>query len=248
MTNNDQQVNEDLMERFSALINSSIPSEYKQLLNNFQEQGNFYTQLIQHIADKKDLSSFWDIPNTMGFSNINNKSDDWFTNFFDINDYSTQSKQHIENQFSSFQQKFSDHSQQNLKQFQSALQKMSELHGQISQRAIEEFNQLNHSNSDQSNEKLCQHWLNAGESAFNSISQQPDYIATQRQLFESLGALQTSNETFYEQFSSLIGLPSTQTQVDLTKALHELRIEFAEYRERTDEQLHTLQQQLKKRS
>jgi hypothetical protein len=246
MSNNDHQANQDLMERFSALINSSIPKEYKQLLSNFQEQGNFYTQLIQNIEGKKDLSSFWDIPNTLGFANV--KGDDWFTNFFDINGYSTHSKQHIENQFSSFQKEFSDHSQQNLKQFHSALQKMSELHGQISQRAIEEFNKLNHSDSAPSNETLCQYWLNAGETAFNSISQQPEYVTAQRQLFESLGKLQIDNESFYEHFSSLVGMPSSQTQVDLTKALHDLRVEFAEYRDRTDEQLHALQQQLKKRS
>ena len=246
MSNNNQQTNQDLMKRFSALINSSIPDEYKQLLSNFHEQGTFYTQLIQNIEGKKDLSSFWDIPNTLGFADF--KADDWFSNFFDINGYSTHSKQHIENQFSSFQKEFSNHSQQNLKQFHSALQKMSELHGQISQRAIEEFNKLNHSNNDQSKETLSLHWLNAGEKAFNSISQQAEYITTQRQLFESLGKLQTDNEAFYEQFSSLVGLPSTQTQLDLTKALHDLRIEFAEYREQTDEQLHALQQQLKKHS
>jgi len=246
MTNNDQQDNEDLIERFSALINSSIPNEYKQLLSNFQEQGNFYTQLIQHIANKKDLSSFWNLPNTLGFADINHENNDWFTSFFDINGYTTQSKCQLKNRVSSSQESFSQQSQQNLKQFQSALHKMSELHAQISQRATEEFSNLNDSNSEQSNETLCQHWLNAGESAFNSISQQPEYIATQRQLFESLGKLQAGTESLYEQLSSTIGLPSIQTQLDLIKALHDLRIEFAEYREQTDEQLHALQQQLKK--
>ncbi|PCH85210.1 MAG: hypothetical protein COB26_08940 [Piscirickettsiaceae bacterium] len=237
--------NDDVFARFSALIDSNIPEEYKQLLKSFQQQGAFYTQLIQSIASNKELTSFWDIPSTLGFAKPSDKQNSLFSSFFDINGCSQQSKQGLENQFSSFLNDFSTDTQTELQSFQTALQQMSEFHIQISQLALTKFNALNEHNADAPDEVLCQHWLSAGESAFSNISQQPDYIETQRQLFESMGKLQATREQLTEHYTSLLGLPSSHEINTLTKALHALRLEFAEYREQTDAQWDTLKKQPK---
>ncbi|MDX2426211.1 MAG: poly(R)-hydroxyalkanoic acid synthase subunit PhaE, partial [Cycloclasticus sp.] len=79
-----------------------------------------------------------------------------------------------------------------------------------------------------------------GEKAFKQISQTDDYIQTQLALFDSLSQLKTLQEDTANQLSNMLRLPSQQAIDDLQKGLHQLRTEFAEYRERSEAEIHEL--------
>lgn len=237
---------DDVYTRFSDLIASDIPQEYKQLLENFHKQGNFYSQLVQSVSKNNDLSSFWDLPSTLGFDKAADNSDDWFSSLFNINGYAEHSKQQLEGNFNTQLEKFSETTQSEMKRFQAALAEMSELHVKISETALAEFNRLTSADNQPTNEQLSEHWLKAGEMAFNKISTQEPYIETQHQLFGSLGKLQTTQQEFASHFSTMLGLPSIEDLDELKQALHQIRLEFAEYREQTDAQLDALTKKVPK--
>ncbi|PCI20936.1 MAG: hypothetical protein COB62_04110 [Piscirickettsiaceae bacterium] len=237
----------DVYSRFSSLIDSDIPEEYKRILKNFAQQGSFYSQLLQSIKTNSDLSSFWNLPNTLGFDKTAYSTKDSFSALFDVNGFAAQSKNKLETEFASFLNQFSYDSQQELQAFQTALTTMSEFHAQISQTAMSEFNQYKSTGKQHTDEQLQRYWLRAGETAFKTISQQPQYIGTQATLFESLGKLQATKEQFTEHFSTLLGLPSRHELDELKQALHALRLEFADFREHTEAQLYALKSKPKKR-
>jgi len=229
-----------VFEQFNSLIESGIPSEYKDVLKNFHEQGGFYNQLIQSINGKNDLSAFWDLPNTLGFNQTSDQKSDWFRSFFDINGFSNASNGSLAEQFQDALEQFSSQTPSNLKDFQAALSTMSTLHGQISQQAMERFQQLQEKSEASSTEELCTLWLQAGEETFKDISQSDDYIQAQHSLFSSLSELRETQQQLSEQFTYLLGLPSTDSVKDLQKGLHTLRMEFADYKEQTDAKIDQL--------
>lgn len=240
MPDTKKQKNIPILEQFNSLIESDIPNEYKDILKSFYEQGGFYSQLIQSISDKSDLSAFWDLPNTLGFNQTSDKNSDWFRSFFDINGFSNTSNESMAEQFKNTLEQFSSQTPDNLKDFQAALSTMSVLHGQISQQAMERFQQLQEKDQTHSSEQLCALWLQAGEETFKDISQSDEYIQTQQSLFSSLSELRQTQQQLSEQLTYLLGLPSTDSVKDLQKGLHALRMEFAEYKEQTDAKIDQL--------
>ncbi|ORU93623.1 MAG: hypothetical protein A6F71_08995 [Cycloclasticus sp. symbiont of Poecilosclerida sp. M] len=225
---------EDLIAQFQKAIDSSIPAEYKQVLQDFKKQGSFYTQLLQNIkTDGEPLESFWSLPETLGFTQPSTHSGDVFNSLFDVNHYTQNSTTKLTEQFSEKLGDFTQKSQLNFSNFQQALSKMSALHNDLNQRASERFNDLREKAEDNSDDSLCKLWLQAGEESFKETSQQKDYIDTQRTLFESLGELKGAQKTFTDQYSHLLGLPQQKAIDELKSGLHALRLEFAEYREQT---------------
>ena len=118
---------------------------------------------------------------------------------------------------------------------------MNQLHNELSELAFDIFQGLQkNSDAEKNEEQLCKHWLQAGEEAFKQISQTDEYIQAQHALFESLSQLKNLQEELSNRFSNLLGLPSQQSMDDLQKGLHQLRNEFAEYREHAEAKIHGL--------
>ncbi|PHS72593.1 MAG: hypothetical protein COB22_04465 [Cycloclasticus sp.] len=246
MTSKTENNASSIFEQFNSLIESNIPDEYKTLLQNFQEQGFFYNQLLQSIQGNDNLASFWDLPNTLGFSSTTHSKPNWFQSFFDINGFSTSANTTVAEQYTAAIHQFSQQAPDHIKTFQSALTKMSALHGELSNDALQRFERLRNEADTDSNEQLCQLWLKAGEQAFSYISQTDEYVQTQQSLFNALSELSRTQQALSEQFSTLLGLPSHRSITDLQKGLHELRIEFAAYREQTTADIHQLTSTIKK--
>jgi hypothetical protein len=246
MTNKTKQNADSIFEQFNSLIESNIPDEYKALLQNLQEQGAFYNQLIQSVNEDDNLSSFWDLPNTLGFSQTTQAQPNWFQSFFDIDGLSTSANTNLAEQYTAAINQFSQQAPNSIQAFQEALIKMSSLHSDLSKDAMNRFEQLRKGNDTDSNEQLCQLWLEAGEQAFTDLSQTDEYVQTQQSLFNALSELSGSQQTLSEQLSTLLGLPSHRSISDLQKGLHELRMEFSAYREQTTADIDLLTKTIKK--
>jgi hypothetical protein len=232
---------EDLLAQFQKLIDSSVPDEYKQVLHDFKNQGEFYTQLLQGInTDHEALESFWQLPESFGVSAPWLQNNDAFGSFFDINQHAKNSKENLSQQFTETLNRFSQKSQQHMSGFQQSLNEMGVLHNGLNQNALTRFNALREKTKDTSPDTLCKLWLQAGEEAYKETSQQADYIKTQRTLFESLGALKDTQKGFTDQYVQLMGLPQQQEIDALKSGLHALRLEFAEYKEQTATLIHSL--------
>lgn len=243
MTTKTEGTSESIFEQFDALIDSNIPDEYKALLKSFKEQGFFFNQFIQTMGDKDaDLSAFWNLPNTLGFNNASaDGQHDWFRPFFEFGGDSGGFNASLAEQFSSVLNRVTQETQDSLIALQAASAKMNQLHKELSELALANFQDLKKQSDGETNEEqLYQHWLQAGEEAFKQISQSDDYIQVQRELFETLGQLKKRQEEVASQFSNLLGLPSQQSMDDLQKSLHQLRNEFAEYREHTEAKIYEL--------
>lgn len=229
--------------QFQDFINSNVPDEYKEVIQHFQNQGLFYQQLLEKINNEEPgLSDFWNLPQTLGFNTLSDGQLDWLHLYFSQNP-------DLENLNSSSLQAFlktlSDlpgQLQENIRDIQSALQKINHLYATLSKSALEQFEALKNKCTDPSDEQLCQFWLTAGETAFSEISQTPDYIEAHQQLMKSAHQLKTAQFNFFDTFAHRLGLPSQQTMNDLQKGLHTLRIEFAEYKEQTEAKIDELQQ------
>ena len=250
MPNKKNKDDTSIFEQFNALLSSSIPEEYKDILNNFNNQGDFYNQLIQSVNNKDELSTFWSIPDTLGFKNNAGNQSDWFQTFFNINGFSTSSKETLSGQLATALSKFSQRASDNVKIFQLSLSKMSCLHEELSKRAMRRFKQLRKKSDSESPEQLCQLWLQAGEETFKEISQTEEYIQTQQSLFDSFSELKKTQFELSKNVAGLMGLPSQQPIEDLQKGLHSLRTEFAEFREQTEasiDQLTKTQKKLQKK-
>jgi hypothetical protein len=230
---------DDIFNQFNRLIESSVPEEYKDLLKNTQKQGSFFTHFIQSIEENADLTSFWSIPETLGFTQTKTGPEDWFSSFFKINNPAI--KTEIPNFTSDAFNLFSTEYLNEATQYQNALRELSEFHQTLNETALEKFETLKSSLENSSPEVLCQLWLQAGEMAFKEISSEQRYIDAQQKVFESLGKLNTKHTDISEHISNTFGLPKQEDLDALQQGLHDLRTEFAEYREQTEEKIHKLQ-------
>lgn len=231
----------DIFEQFNTLIGSNLPDEYKNILKNFQEQGVFYQQLLQSINNKnEDLSEFWTLPNTLGFNTDNAAQPDGLKSILGMG-YHLASNEQL-SLFSQAPQQIQD----SFKRLQKSLSSLDALHSELSELAMKRFQVLQDESNDTSNEQMCAHWLSAGEAAFNEIRRQEGYIQAQQTFFESLDELKNKQKAAGEQLSNLFGTPSQQSIQDLQKGLHQLRIEFAQYKEHTDATIHDLTLKLSK--
>jgi len=206
---------DNIFEQLNSLLSSNMPDEYKAILRNFQQQGDFYAKLIQHIDNKESLESFWDLTSKQGFSSEENFAD--LTLIFEC-----------------------------IQNLQSALAKITALQLSIGTRAACLFNEKQALADNSSIEKTCVHWLQAGEEAFAEISQGDDYINAQHQLFDAIKQLMQTQQKISEQCLHYLGLPTQQSITDLQKGLHELRTEFAEYKEQTEATIQQLTTRLEK--
>jgi hypothetical protein len=244
MTTKTEGTAESIFEQFDNLIDSNIPVEYKELLKSFKEQGFFYQKFIRTMNDKDaDLSAFWNLPDTLGFNNASSSDGqrEWLRPFFEFNGDSGGFNASLADQFSSVLNRVTQETQGALLGLQSASTKMNLLHKELGELAFEIFQDLQKKSGSETNEdQLCKIWLQAGEKAFKQISQTDDYIQTQLALFDSLSQLKTLQEDTANQLSNVLRLPSQQAIDDLLKGLHQLRTEFAEYRERSEAEIHEL--------
>jgi len=232
--------------QFIALINDNLPDEYKELLKHFQQQGTFYQQFIQSVNNNEtDLSGFWNLPNALGFGTVSNGQPEWLQSIFDINNSQTTSDTSLIQQFTQTFSKLPIQAQANISSVQTLLTKMNTLYDALSQSAMKRFQILKDESDNPSSEQLCAYWLTAGEEAFSEISQTSDYIDTQKELLESLNELKNTQHDISEQISNLFGLPSRQSLEDLQKGLHNLRMEFAAYKEQTDVTIDELKQTIR---
>jgi len=233
--------------QFDDLLNSTVPDEYKDLLKNFKRQGNFYQQFIQcNNEQEDDLSTFWNLPNTLGFESFANQWPEWLQSSFNLNSSSQFSTESLAEQFPHLLLQLTTQAQEHIESIQASLTKLNDLYNELNQSAMQRFKDLNDSASNLSTEQLCAHWLEAGESAYRQISQTNEYIETHKTLIESLSALKNTQHTFSEQASELFGLPSRQSIQELKKNAHKLRMEFAEYKEQTDSKLNALAETIRK--
>ena len=123
---------------------------------------------------------------------------------------------------------------------------MAALHGQLSEQAKSRFEALQNVSNTPSEDELCNMWLQAGEETFKKHSQSDEYIKTQQALFGSLSQLRHTQQQLSHQFTTLLGLPSSESLSDVQKGLHQLRMEFAEYKEQTNVKIEQLKRQLNK--
>jgi len=238
----------ELLQNFEQLFSHSLPDEYKLLAKNSQQQADFFKKFIQSVADKENLTSFWNLSETLGFDQIqSNKNDslnsfNWLTKLFDVS-LSDNDRSPIEN----LAYRFVDMSTQYQTEFiafQKALAEINTLYQQINSSAFDKFKQRQQASDITNPEQLCHFWLEAGEESFKELSSQPSYIAAQQQLFNSLTSLTDQYKEFLQQISSLLGLP-TQNDIDeLREDIHELRLSFANYRDKTEAEIITLKKQL----
>ncbi|HIG79881.1 MAG TPA: hypothetical protein EYQ47_07870 [Cycloclasticus sp.] len=237
----------DVFEQFNALIGRNIAEEYKDILKNFQEQGLFYQQLSQSInSNNNDLSKFWDLPNTLGFNAHNEEQPAWIKSIIEMNFPQSDSPSSTIEAISQLLNQIPQQILDGFKELQTSTAAMSAFHAELSQLAMQRFEALQSDFNDKSSEQLFAHWLKAGEEAFNDISQRDDYIKAQHALFESLSKFKKNQQNTSEQLSNLFALPSQQTLDDLQKGLHQLRLEFAEYKEQTDASIEKLTARLAK--
>ena len=225
----------EAFKQFNQLIEGSLPDEYKELLKNAQKQGSFFTSFIESIDKSDDLSSFWSIPETLGIPTTSSEPKDWFSSFFALNNPVQNSenpdfKSDIFNDFSTDYLREANH-------YQQALKELSLIHQALNETALTNFNKLKETHDEPSSDVLCQLWLLAGEAAFKEVSRKKSYIETQQTLLESLGKLNAKHKDIAEHFSDLFGLPQQRDIDSLQQGLHDLRIEFAEYREKTEAQI-----------
>jgi len=237
----------NIFEQFNGLLQSNIPDEYKDILQNFQQQGAFYQQLLQNIESGDDLSSFWELPNSLGFSINQQAQAEWLRSTFDTNDLQNPSISAQANSFDPFIKAFPQ-IKGALETLHVKITDMTNFHSELSQLAMQKFQVLHDEGDDLSNEQHCVNWLKAGEDAFAEVSQRDDYIQTQNELIETLGEIKNSQSTLIEQLSKTWGLPSQQSLQDLQKGLHQLRIEFAEYKEKTETTINQLKTTVRKLS
>lgn len=230
----------EIFNQFNQLIEGNLPDEYKELLKNTQKQGSFFTNFIQSIDNKGDISSFWNIPETLGFPNISTEPKDWFSSFFALNNpvQNAENPDFKNDTFSLFSTDYLNEANH----YQQALKELSLIHQTLNETALTNFDTLKKAENNPSSDVLCQLWLQAGESAFKEVSSKKSYIDTQQRLFESLGKLNTKHKDIAEKFSDLFGLPKQQDMDALQKGLHDLRIEFAEYREKVETQIEHIKQ------
>ena len=229
---------DSIIEQFNRLIESSLATEYKDVLTAFKEQGEFYQQFLNeaHKATP-DLASFWDIPNTLGFQT---NTHDWFHGITRSATPLSASWAQLFDSSSS-----SQNAQESITAFQAALSALNIIHADIGQQALHEFLQLKEkSPTSPSNEELCQFWLKAGEAAFKEACQQPDYLQAQQALYLAFSQLKIVQHELVSQLSQFLGLPSQQTIDELHENLHQLRMQFAEHREQTASTIHALKQSI----
>lgn len=222
----------EIFNQFNQLIEGNLPDEYKELLKNTQKQGSFFTSFIQSIDDGNDLSSFWNIPETLDIPTTSTDPKDWFSSFFALNNpvQNTQNPDLKSDAFNIFSTDYLNEANH----YQQALKELSLIHQTLNETALVNFNELKETADDPSSDALCQLWLQAGEAAFKEVSSKKSYIETQQKLFESLGELNAKHKDIAEHFSDLFGLPKQHDIDSLQQGLHDLRIEFAEYREKTE--------------
>ena len=239
--------NDHTFTQFDDLLNSTVPDEYKDLLKNFKRQGDFFQQFIQcNNKQEDDLSMFWNLPNTLGFESFANQWPEWLQSSFNPNSSSQFSTESLAEQFPRLLLQLTNQAQEHTESIQASLAKLNALYNELSQSAMQCFNDLNDATSNPSTEQLCAHWLEAGETTYREFSQTDEYIETHKALIESLSALKNTQHTFFEQASELFGLPSRQSIQELKKNTHKLRMEFAEYKEQTDSKLNALAETIRK--
>jgi len=237
----------DIFEQFNGLLQSNISGEYKDILQNFQQQGAFYQQLLQNIAGGDDLSSFWELPNSLGFSTDKQVQPEWLKSIFNTSHFQNPSIAAQANSFDPFIEAFPQ-IKEALETLHVKITDMANFHNELSQLAMQKFQSLHDKDNNLSNEQHCANWLKAGEDAFAEISQRDDYIQAQNDLMETLGEIKNSQSTLVEKLSNTWGLPSQQSLQDLQKGLHQLRLEFAEYKEKTDTTINQLKTTVRKLS
>jgi len=231
-----------IIEQFNRLIESSLASEYKDVLTAFKEQGEFYQQFVNEAQKSTpDLASFWNIPNTLGFQTNTHPVFDCFQGTTSSAGPLPASMAKLFEQCLNTSQK----TQESITAFQAALSTLSTIHADIGQQAMHDFLQLKEqSPTPPSNETLCQFWLKAGEAAFKKASQQPNYLEAQQALYLSFSQLKMVQHSFFSQLSQFLGLPSQQTIDELHENLHQLRMQFAEHQEQTASTIHALKQSI----
>jgi len=193
---------ESIFKQFDSLLSSNMPEEYKTILRHFQQQGEFFSQFIQH-PKKEDLSDFWNLSETL---NVNSKTDA-FTNQTILS---------------------------LIKRLNTTLEKITEQHTRVSQQAMGIFQSQLSQTDEPSAEQLCEFWLQAGEQAFEDISQSRQYKHANQEFFGAIKALSQAQQETIQQYNQCNGLPSQQSIEDLQKGLHQLRSDFASYKEQTD--------------
>ena len=239
--------NDHAFTQFDDLLNSSMPDEYKDLLKKFKRQGDFYQQFVHSNNEQEaDLSTFWNLPNTLGFDSFVKQQPEWLQTPFNQNHSSEFSAESLAKQFPHLLLQLTNQAQEHIQSIQVSLTKLNTLYNELSQSAMLCFKDLADATSNPSTEQLCAHWLEAGESTYREFSQTDEYIETHKALIESLSALKNTHLSLYEQASELFGLPSKQSIQELKKNAHKLRMEFAEYKEQTDSKLNALAETIRK--
>ena len=235
----------DIFNRFEQLFSQSLPDEYKTLAENVQKQAVFFNGFVKSATDKEDLASFWSLPETFGFGSIaenNNNSIKWPSNLFESSNSSSDGPS-LENLASNFSKLVAQY-QAEFMAFQQALIAINSIYQQINSAAFEKFKQQQQVSDESNPEKLCQLWLQAGEESFKEQAHQAPYIKAQQQLINTSTTLTNRHKEFSQQTSDLLGLP---TQNDINKIhqdLHDLRLSFAEHRDKTEAEIIALKQQL----
>ncbi|MBQ0724468.1 MAG: hypothetical protein KBT50_03580 [Cycloclasticus sp.] len=250
MTDDAKTSPETIFEQFRSIVENTIPEQYKPLLAHFNEQGLFYQQFIQSLNSKEtDLSSFWALPNSWAEKGpTTEQTKDWFKCFYTLNAASANNEAPAMDTLWSLFNPSTQQAHDSLKDLHGAFVDINQLHTELGQLALLRFEQLQQQiDAEPTEEHVCKHWLQAGEETFKKVSQTEPYIDAQRRLFEALNQLKTQQQVFGTQLSQQLGLPSQQAIDDLKTALHQLRIEFSNYKEHTEATIHRLDQRLKKR-
>lgn len=234
----------------AAQLLNQLPPEWQQLAKEFQRQNQFYQQFLDQAQSSDDLSgqveNFWTMPSSMGFLNpqLQKQQDPWFQSLFEFSKSADTLGVDVFQEFSREVQSFSESIRHEIMNFQQAVRAMSQLQQDMGEKAQGLFLVRLATIDRNDPEQLCRAWLQAGEEAFQGISQGDEFTRHQSALMNSVSHLKRLQSDMANRFSATFGLPNQHELSELRKGLHDLRMTFAEYRDQSEDQILTLTKQL----
>lgn len=227
---------------------NALPQEWQQLAKEFKQQSEFFDRFVTQYHDSEHIKSFWNMPSSMGFSDPKKlkEQNPWFQTLFELSQSADQLGLNFFESFSAEIQTFTTSIQQEIVTFQKAAQGLTALQQDMANRAFELFESKLTSIDREDTEQLCRAWLQAGETAYQELSEREEFSHLQSELMNSVSKLKQIQSNMANRFSVTFGLPTHLEISELQQGLHDLRMAFAEHRMETTKQIRALQAQLDK--
>lgn len=231
------------------LLMQQLAPEYRQLVEEFQRQNNFYADFVskaQTGSDQPGLQGFWNFPSSAGFETDHpGQQNPWLDTLFQLSGSTDTLGARLFLQFSADVNVYYEKIFAEIQAFQKAANALSQQQRQLAEQAQKIFQERIQDIDPKDSEQLCRAWLQSGEAAYKSLSNQDEFTDNQSALFNSVSKLKSLQGQLAGKFSAVFGFPQQDEIDDLQRGLHELRLAFAEYRETATQKIAALEQKLK---